>query len=331
MAAFFRKLLGRKRSAPPKKRSKATKPSVPRRAQPFEPYALSSFDPAQRLSVDPKTLASLAGNVVSHLAAKPKSIPRMPDAAMRALGEARSPNAEINTLVRLINRDPPLATNLLRVANSPIGGERSVNNTRDAITRLGLREVSNLISTASLLSLLHSDTRQTPRYQKLLGSLTCHAVSSAFSAGKLALERPGCSYELAFTGGLLHDIGKLIALPILEPLAPKKGQEAEALIFAVLERIHAGAGGVVARAWGLPESIQEICEGHHNPGGSETSKVIRLVSGLDELRWNIQHREGLALEVLNTAKELRFSTQGLKALAHDVEGFSHKAAQFLRV
>jgi len=281
---------------------------------------------------DPEMVVRLSKGVRARIEAAPQELPAMPNGAMRALSEARRKDCNVNELVRLINQDPSLAADVLRVANSPIYGGRQIEATREAVTRLGLREVANVIATASLLSLVDAAVANSSRYTALLRDLTQHAVTSAFAAGQVALDRPECPYDRAFTGGLLHDVGKLMLLPMVEGMAPP--ETSDATVCAVLERLHSELGGDAIERWGLPEGIIEMCTLHHDGHLNGEPRhvplhVVRVVSGLDELRWNPNHRDALSDEIEASIEVLGLDGRQVRALASDVREMSRKATALL--
>lgn len=84
--------------------------------------------------------------------------------------------------------------------------------------------------------------------------------------------RLGKDAELAFTAGLLHDIGRLV----VEVSSPEKSDavvkhcidHATSLLEAkraVLDFDHAAIGFEITRLWNFPVAIQVAIRGHHRP------------------------------------------------------------------
>jgi HD-like signal output (HDOD) protein len=101
---------------------------------------------------------------------------------------------------------------------------------------------------------------------RILERLWEHALSSAVAAREVARASRFGEVELAFTGGLLHNIGEVVLLRGIAEVASSAGTEfPETLTIEVLDRFHAPIGGKVLRAWRLPEPIPTIAEYHHEP------------------------------------------------------------------
>src|SRR5262249_21767043 len=104
-----------------------------------------------------------------------------------------------------------------------------------------------------------------------------HSVTSAVAASALAI-RIGETEAVAFTAGLLHDVGKLI-LATVEPqgysnLLKQHGMSgnelanAEATTFGIT---HADVGSRLLTRWGLPPQVAVAVQYHHVSPASATS------------------------------------------------------------
>lgn len=189
-----------------------------------------------------------------------KSVEAMPSAIQQALGLLRDQNADMSELAHIIEFDPGLTANILRLVNSSyFGGMRTITSVREAVLRLGSNQVFQLLIAAGVAPRMRKEIKG---YGLSPGMLLENAVVTAVAAESTARQLGFSAPEHTFTAGLLCNVGKIIlgtflevdAGPILE-LA-----EAERLTFeraeeAVLGVSHDEVGAVLLEHWGLPEAI----------------------------------------------------------------------------
>jgi putative nucleotidyltransferase with HDIG domain len=193
-------------------------------------------------------------------------LPPAPTVAIDLLGLFGDPNIDIDRVITLIRQDPSLTANVIKMCNSPFfrGAEPS-NDIFEAITHLGFYEVYRVV--ASLLGARAMST------WKVKGSLNIndlwrHSVVSAVAAGRLA-RRVEESEAVAYTAGLLHDIGKLVFASVegaryadLVRKAEASGNsiaDAERAAFGV---DHATIGAQLLVRWGLPADLTQAVGFH---------------------------------------------------------------------
>jgi putative nucleotidyltransferase with HDIG domain len=117
------------------------------------------------------------------------------------------PETNSDTLADVIRVDAGLTTDVMRVANSSAyGGGTRTDSLSQAIIRLGLREIYRLLTTIIA----------SPTVMNLDGfgferaGLWQHSVVCAIAAQILSRNVSGQDSEVAYTAGLLHDIGKVV-------------------------------------------------------------------------------------------------------------------------
>src|SRR5687768_3794825 len=127
--------------------------------------------------------------------------------------------ADAEELAAVVRADTALSADVLRIANSVYfsGGYR-VETVRDAILRMGLREVYRIVMRVVASPVFQASQKTSmPRVE-----LWKHSFAAAVAAHLLA-GRAGEDPEVAFTTALLHDLGKLV-------LAQAHGRKYTALI-----------------------------------------------------------------------------------------------------
>ncbi len=194
-------------------------------------------------------------------------LPSLPAVVMELLATMEQEDVNISDLCNKIAKDQALAAKTLRLANSSFYGmTHQVGTIHEAITLLGSRTVRNLATTAALIGVFTSGKEHKFR----VAPFWRHALACAICAKELAphLNAPA---DQAYTGGLLHDIGRLVIATqfqsqyesTLTYRMTEGCSELEAEQ-AVLGMTHAGVGEVVARQWKLPLVIQSAIAGHHD-------------------------------------------------------------------
>jgi HD-like signal output (HDOD) protein len=118
-----------------------------------------------------------------HLASEQLHLPVFPPITLQLQDMLSQENVSINQIAAKITEDLALASHLLRVANSAFFSDfNKVSTSKDAILRLGCRQVTSLV-------LLASQQQQYRSHNKFLetsiGSLGCPAPAAMESAGTL--------------------------------------------------------------------------------------------------------------------------------------------------
>jgi HD-like signal output (HDOD) protein len=237
----------------------------------------------------------------------------LPDIAVKALAMARDPNCSIKEFASVVERDPKLATEILRITNSAYYGARNpILNLKQAVTRLGFAHCRNVILAASLGSAMRK-LKLSEAWMQLL--LWRHSVLTGMLA--MALNR---RFNLGFIGeeftaGLIHDVGRsLFAI-----IAPEEFSKADPLDFieapgilqherSILRTDHCELGAWFISENKLPEALVEVILLHHEPAKSvEFRKLVATVSAADHMANYLQSngsaddyeaQENPALEVL---------------------------------
>lgn len=221
---------------------------------------------------------------------KTAEVPALPAATSRVIEVLQDREASVVDVMRVIEFDPGLTSNVLRLANSAyFAGSREIVSLRDAGVRLGLNRVFQLVMTSSISAQASQPVRG---YGLCPGELFEHAVSAALAAELLAEALGKKIPPEAFTAGLLHDIGKTVlgtfvevdVKPILD-VAFKEGVSFEVAERRILGIDHAEVGAILLERWKLPRSIVEAVRKHHNPDEvtGEDYFLVALVHVADNL------------------------------------------------
>jgi putative nucleotidyltransferase with HDIG domain len=199
-----------------------------------------------------------------HLPPTPRLVPEL----MRLLNQ---PDVDSSRIVSMISYDPALTANILRISNSAyFAASQPTSDLQEAVTRLGFQQVYQLVAAADAAHLLNT-TADTGADE---GDLWKHSVAAAVAAQRIA-NRLGENDSLAFTAGLLHDIGKIILTNSLKGTYAKIVKDTDATGNSLLDVEtktfgvnHAELGGQLLQHWKFPPNIVAAVWFHHTPKGA---------------------------------------------------------------
>ena len=218
-----------------------------------------------------------------------EALPTLPEAITRLGILLRDDKATSAAFEAAVRTDPAITANLLRAANSALhGGLEPTTSVRQAVTRIGLRRVYEV---AIGTSFRRSLPIRLPGYGLDGPAFWLHCTATAVYAEALASEVRLPALELAFTAGLLHDVGKLVIGGFLAELMPESNWWTFGTAAAERELLgsnHCDVGGEIARRWRLPLSIAHACRWHHEPevAGAEVDlDLLAVVLTADHLAY----------------------------------------------
>jgi putative nucleotidyltransferase with HDIG domain len=205
------------------------------------------------------------------------NIPVFPPIAIRLLHLVADENVAISEVLELLRSDAAFSAEILRRANSSLFGFSSqISSLQHALVVLGLRRVRALTMTVATGMYLKKALQ--------IGELRrCwrHTLACALLTEELAR---ACSIHLdmAYTAGLLHDVGRL-GLLVGHPeeyaaflrLANERALGQDSYDFLDAEKgafglDHCAAGQLLVEQWKLPQEFSLITGRHHDrPYGSE--------------------------------------------------------------
>ena len=220
------------------------------------------------------------------LLANLKQLPSLPSAVSELLASFDNEDVDVGRLAVLIARDQGLAAKVLKVANSSFYGLPSrVGSINDAIVVLGFRAVRSMVLAVGVNGVFRTGQCagfETSHYLR-------HSVATGLAARGLA-ETTGHNPDLAFTGGILHDIGQLVlAAGFPDSYAGAlayRNQHDCFLVVAERDTLgvdHAQVGGMLADAWRFPPALRSAVAEHHEPAASLAASLADLIHVADAI------------------------------------------------
>jgi len=222
--------------------------------------------------------------VKEQLASETLNLPVFHPIAIKLQGILASKDFTIDQVVALIIKDQALTSQILRLANSAFfSGLAKVTTITDAVVRLGAREIASVAMLASQQNSYNSFTvAELKNHSQLLWR---HAIGCAIGTRWLC-ERSGYKQlaQEGFIAGLLHDIGNLLILKVLEGIvlgdSERKGLSRE-LTTEIMVAMHTETGYQLMQKWNLPELYCTIVRDHHNEQSDVNNVLLSLVRLVD--------------------------------------------------
>lgn len=199
-----------------------------------------------------------------------EAIPSMPEVAHRVLKIIREDH-DIDRLIDAVELDPGLTGLLLRTVNSSSVAPRTpVVSVRHALVMLGVRRIVCLVLGMCVGRFF---TALEGGYVVKDRGLWDHSVGVAVASEHVAGRCSDAPGDLAFTAGLLHDLGKIALNALVEENLAEMLGRMDGRTFLEVEREilgtdHAAVGRLIAEAWKLPEPLILAIAHHHEPEGT---------------------------------------------------------------
>lgn len=240
------------------------------------------------------------------LASSDARLPVFNATALKIQQEIAKEDPDIRLVERMIVSDQSLTAKVLSVSNSSFyKGLNAVATVRNAIVRLGVNQVSNIV-----MQVTHENNFRSkdPFVHRNMRTLWRHSLGCAMGSNWLAKK---CGFNNlaheAFFAGLLHDVGKLFILTVIDDLrhsADLDIQPSDALLREAMNSLHANHGYSLMVRWNLPENYCNIVRDHHNAEFDSKDMLQNLVRLADKacLKLGIGMAEDPALVLAATAE-----------------------------
>ena len=212
------------------------------------------------------------------------SVPALPELYSELIEELESPEYSIENVGKIISKDMGMASKILQLANSAgFGLSQQVLTVDHAVQILGIDMIQSLVLSYQIFSKF--DQNKLKKFS--LDTIWDHSMTVAKYALKIA-EVEGMKEifkSYCITGGMLHDIGKLLIGYYLqdkyqEVLSFAKAHSVELCQAeqSLLNTTHDKVSAYLLGLWGLPGPLVEAVANHHNPSLSQCQTLTPLIA-----------------------------------------------------
>lgn len=245
--------------------------------------------------------ATIPETVRRLLASQPIELPIFHPVALKLQKMLSDYDFTVDEVAQVANEDMSLASQMLKIANSPMYmGRSKVATIKEAVIRLGVQQVINLVIAASQ-SAAHSSSN--PALDHYMKELWLHSHGCALGAKWLANScgMRGVADE-TYLAALLHDVGKLYLLKSIERLVTAgviNSMFDDELIMEIFEVMHVEQGCRLMQHWNFPSMYCDVIRDHHSEQWDNVNKmlaIVRLVNlACSRIGLGLKHQPDLVL------------------------------------
>ncbi len=216
---------------------------------------------------------SVAAQQVDYAVSQLTSLSILPATALRYLSKFTQSNFDIDSIIRIIESDPALTALVL---SSDINQGSSIV---EIVNKIEPTLLQKKLLSAKMLPIFDADNKRVLSRNQL----NLHSLAAAVCARELApLCSPPIDPQIAFSAGLLHDIGKLA----IDEVMPKSFRQliveskSQSQNLCSIEQTYLGLdhtilGKHLAEKWQLPSEIIAAIWLHHSPAEIMLTNIPR--------------------------------------------------------
>jgi len=212
----------------------------------------------------------------------------IPQIALKIIRMIDDGDPSFREISQEVTKDQVLSARIMRMCNSAsMKPAVEVDSIDKALLRIGEKNLMLLALSLSMESFISGARRG---YSLCKGGLFHHSVCAAHISRKLAELTGKACPGLAYTVGLLHDIGKVIldqymhsAYPLFYRQLQIQGRDLAAVEKSLFGIAHTEAGCLLARRWSMPEHVRDTILYHHEPNEAAENRTLAHMAYVADL------------------------------------------------
>ncbi len=231
-------------------------------------------------------------------------IPPLPSVLIELVNILKEPNVDFLDFVKVIEQDPSLAIEILKIANTAKynRSDKTIDSLRKAVGILGVTGVAKIATTIVMKEIMP----QKPIYHKMFGKqIWQHSLYCASMCQILAPTHKEDMFEAHFLG-LIHDVGKILIFNCLcdafsstDVDSKPGGSEFKKL----MSEMSVDISYFIALEWKLPAIYAEALGQQRTKQESNLAKILFNANILSEVyllyQHNVAHDEQIS-DLLNS-------------------------------
>lgn len=280
----------------------------------FDVECLPPPKPAAYEALAPRLAKALAAD-----ATELRHAPRRPMLLPQLLRAMRNDDVSRRELSKIIARDPALAGNLLKLANSPFYrvSDRPVESVDRAVAVLGTDGIRSLVTTALVQPVFDLSKQDFPRFPQVVWEHTYRAATAAEAHAAIVEDTDPFAAQLL---GLTLGLGSIVVFRVaLEQCEQHASRPDPSVIAALLDAHAAPVACRIAASWALSERIADAladqigsaAEPAQMTSLGRSLRFGRLIGALAVLRLNERINDGIAMASMLASGASQFQFESI--------------------
>jgi len=269
-------------------------------------------------------------NKVRQVVSNIRNLPTPPIVFHQIQRVISDPKVSAAQIASILSEDPAISVKVLKLTNSAFYGlAQEVDSVKQAVVIVGIEAIKNLVLSASVLDMFKGEDIDQEFQEKYWRHSLAVAVCARILARKVRT-RGMVNPDSAFSGGLLHDVGKMILSCFLqkeyECFSEERLKDKECQTYEVEERVlgynHAQIGAILAVQWKLPQRLNEAISFHHHPQLNDSDDPIAYIIHVANYTAKLTFYDSDEQYLVGTLQPQLMDYLGITHA--DIEGFSER-------
>ncbi|MCP4159951.1 MAG: HDOD domain-containing protein [Deltaproteobacteria bacterium] len=234
-------------------------------------------------SITPKTIYTMSGaghkipakEEIDYAFEKLQPIPQV---ALKILRMVNDGYYSIENIAEEVKKDQVITAKIIKLCNSSFFAmKREIDSLDDALSIIGMDKLIKIIISNSVKKFYNQSSSG---YSLCMGGLFHHAVGTSAIAEGLAKKTEIVSPGVAYTAGLLHDLGGVMLDQFFNKSKPffyREFEKSEAIASVennVFGINHLEIGKKIAKSWNFPSPLVDVIMYHHDPEKAQRNKEL---------------------------------------------------------
>ena len=179
-------------------------------------------------------------------------LPTLPGVAVKIQEMLDDPNVSADQIVSVLSSDPFISAQIIKSANSAaFAGRPPVDRVREAATRLGYRQLRNIVINITMSKMLYSNNHVINQHLKEVWKRSREVAVISYI---IASRQPHLSPDQAMLAGLIHNIG---VLPLCQYIEKDNIRVTDDELASIVLQCSILIGTKLLKKWNFPQDIIE--------------------------------------------------------------------------